>query len=658
MSNRLGTALSPYLRQHADNPVEWWEWSDEAFEQARRRDVPVLLSVGYAACHWCHVMAHESFEDETVAAALNEGFVAVKVDREERPDVDSVYMSATQAMTGRGGWPMTVLMTAEGEPFWCGTYLPREAFLALLAAAREAWATRREELLSASAHIAGAVRANLAPADPVTVDADVLDDAADTLWRLADRTRGGFGGAPKFPPSMVLEFLLRHLARTGSEPAAQMVERTCEAMARGGMYDQLAGGFARYAVDADWVVPHFEKMLYDNALLARVYAHWWRATGSPLGQRIARQTCDFMLVDLGTADGGFAASLDADSAGVEGLTYAWSPQELADVLGDSDAARTAALLGVTAEGTFEHGRSTLQLRTDPDDPHWWEGVRARLLDARARRPQPGRDDKIVTSWNGLAIAALAEVGALLDVPAYVDAAVAAAELLLRRHLVDGRLRRVSRDGLVGAAAGVADDYGNLAAGLLALHQATGSARWLAAAAAVLDVAIGDFVDETGVVHDTPAGGPALVARPHSASDTAEPSGQSALADALLTYGALTGSSRHLDIAHRALQVAGAVAAADPRFAGWSLAVAEARLAGPLQVAVVGSAAAADALVAVARAAVSPGLVHVAGMPDGPGIPLLAARPLVGGAPAAYVCRGFVCERPVTDPATLAAALRG
>ncbi len=658
MADRLADALSPYLRQHADNPVDWWQWSPEVFAEARRRDVPVLLSVGYAACHWCHVMAHESFADAEVAAALADGFVAVKVDREERPDVDTIYMAATQAMTGRGGWPTTVLMTADGEPFWCGTYLPRDHLLALLDAAREAWSTRRPELLSAAGHIAATVRDSLAPATAAPISAQVSEDAVDALWRMSDRRNGGFGGAPKFPPSMVLEFLLRQHAATGSAPALAMVDATCEAMARGGMYDQLAGGFARYAVDAAWVVPHFEKMLYDNALLARVYAHWWRSTGNPLGQRVARETCDFLLLDLGTVEGALAASLDADSAGVEGLTYAWSPGELAQVLGDTDGTRAALLLGVTADGTFEHGRSTLQLRAEPDDPQWWSGVRARLLDARARRPQPARDDKVVTSWNGLAIAALADAGALFEVPAYVEAAQRAAEFLLDRHLVDGRLRRVSREGIVGPALGVADDYGNLVEGLLALHSATGAARWLDAAGQLLDTALRDFVDDAGVVHDTASDGEVLVARPHSASDNAEPSGQSALAAALLSYGAHTGSVHHLDLADRALAVAGAVAGADPRFAGWSLAVAQARLAGPLQIAVVGSGPAAAALTAAARAADSPGAVLVAGMPDAPGIPLLAGRPLVDGAPAAYVCRGFVCDRPVTDPRALREALAG
>ncbi|MGV1008812.1 MAG: thioredoxin domain-containing protein [Dermatophilaceae bacterium] len=656
MANRLAGALSPYLRQHEGNPVDWWEWGQDAFAEAARRDVPVFLSVGYAACHWCHVMAHESFEDEQVAAALADGFVAVKVDREERPDVDALYMAATTAMTGHAGWPMTVLMTADGEPFWCGTYLPKGSLLALLGAARQAWATRRGEVDASAAQVAEAVRAGFAPPAGYPVDEAVLAHAVTALAAGFDHDHGGFGGAPKFPPSMVLEFLVRHHARTGSTQARTMVDGTCEAMARGGMYDQLGGGFARYVVDATWVIPHFEKMLYDNAQLARVYAHWWRLTGAAVGQRVARETCEFMLRDLLTPEGGFAASLDADTHGVEGLTYVWSPAQLAEVLGPSDGAQAAELLGVTAEGTFEHGRSTLRLPRDPQDVAWWRRARQRLLESRLTRPQPARDDKVVTSWNGLAVAALADVGALLGERAYVAAAARAADHVLTTHVTGASVRRVSRAGVAGSAQAVADDYGNLVEGLLALHQATGQARWLHEAGALLDAAVERFGDGDRIVRDTPADGERLVAVPFGASDNAEPSGRSALAGALLGYGALTGSTRHLDLAQASLAGGGAVALRDPRFAGWTLAVAEALAAGPLQVAVVGTGDPADALVRVVRASASPGLVHVAGMPDAPGIPLLAGRALVDGGPAAYVCRGFVCDRPVTTPDALATAL--
>ncbi|HET7475937.1 MAG TPA: thioredoxin domain-containing protein [Dermatophilaceae bacterium] len=656
MANRLASATSPYLLQHAENPVDWWEWEPEAFEEARRRDAPVLLSVGYAACHWCHVMAHESFEDERVARVLNAGFVAVKVDREERPDIDAVYMAATTALTGHGGWPMTCLLTPDGEPFYAGTYYPKAQFLQLLAAVEQAWTSERTQVDGSAARIAEALRQVPRPRPAQPLDGQALDAAERRLAATFDQVNAGFGGASKFPPSMVLEFLLRHHGRTGSPTALRLAERTCAAMARGGIYDQLAGGFARYAVDAAWVVPHFEKMLYDNAQLVRVYAHLWRATGSDLAERVTRETVEFLLRDLGTGNGGLACSLDADAEGVEGLTYAWDPAELADVLGPADGRRAAALLGVTPAGTFERGLSTLQLREDPTDPKWWARTRDQLYAARRRRPQPPRDDKVVTSWNGLAIAALADAGALLGRPSWVDAAVRCADTVLHTHLVGGRLRRSSRDGRVGAALGVADDYGNLAEGLLALHQATLDPRWLRAAAELLDVALDLFADGDGGFFDTGADAEQLFTRPRTQADNAEPSGHSALANALLTSAALTGSPRHRDAADQAVAAAAPLAGQDPRFAGWTLAAAEALLAGPLQVAVVGDDEVAAAMVSASRRATSPGTVLAAGEPDQQGLPLLQARPRVGGGSTAYVCRGFVCERPVTTVAELAALL--
>jgi uncharacterized protein len=656
MPNRLATATSPYLLQHAANPVDWWEWGDAAFAEARRRDVPVLLSVGYAACHWCHVMAHESFEDAGVAAAVNSRFVAVKVDREERPDVDAVYMTATTELTGQGGWPMTCFLTPDGEPFYCGTYYPRETFLALLDAITEAWTQRRDAVVQQGAAITDAVARRSSRLAPEVLDDAALDRATRLMARYADPARGGFGGAPKFPPSMTLEHLLRHHARTGDAEALRLVERTCEAMARGGIYDQLAGGFARYAVDAAWVVPHFEKMLYDNAQLLRVYLHLYRATGSALAARVVRETAGFLQADLRTPEGGFASALDADTDGVEGLTYVWTPEQLAKVLGTDDGARAAEVLAVTPEGTFEEGTSTLQLPEDPD-PDWWTGVRSRLAHARAARPQPARDDKVVTAWNGLAIAALAEAGAVLGVPGYVSAARDCAELVLRLHLVDGRLRRASREGVVGSAPGVAADHGDLAEGLLALHQATGEARWLEAAGDLLDVALARFDDGAGGFFDVADDAERLVSRPKDPSDGAEPAGQSSLAGALCTYAALTGSTRHRAAAEAAVAAAGGLARQAPRFAGWALAVAEALAAGPLQVAVVGHDDEARAALAdVARGAMSPGLVVAVGEPDTPGVPLLADRPLVDGRAAAYVCRGFVCDRPVTTTEDLRTAL--
>jgi uncharacterized protein len=656
MANRLASSTSPYLLQHKDNPVDWWQWGPDALAEAERLSKPILLSIGYAACHWCHVMAHESFEDDEVAAVLNRGFVAIKVDREERPDIDAIYMSATTAMTGRGGWPMTCILTPAGEPFFCGTYFPKPSFLQLLSGVSEAWTNRRDEVLASGSHIVEALRGSTTVGAPAHVGAIELERAEELLSSSYDWTNGGFGGAPKFPPSMVLEFLLRHWGRTGSERALRMVEGTCEAMARGGMYDQLAGGFARYSVDAGWVVPHFEKMLYDNAQLLRVYLHLWRATGSPLAERVSRQTADFLLRDLGTAEAGFASALDADADGVEGLTYAWTPSQLVDVLGEVDGRRAAVLLQVTGSGTFEHGSSTLQLRLEPDDPRWWDVIRQRLLAARHLRPQPARDDKVVTSWNGLAIAALSEAGVLLEDPTYLDAARRCANFIVGVHLVEGRLRRASRQGVVGAAMGAADDYGNLAEGLLALHQATGQPRWLAAAGDLLDVALSHFGDQRGGFFDAADDAEKLFTRPRSAADNAEPSGQAALSGALLTHSALTGSSGNRESAEAAVEAAAGLVAQDPRFAGWTLAVAEAMAAGPQQVAVVGKGPRAEEMIRVARASTSPGLVTAHGSPDEPGIPLLADRPLVAGGAAAYVCRGFVCDLPVRTPGELSAVL--
>ncbi|HSE70541.1 MAG TPA: thioredoxin domain-containing protein [Nocardioidaceae bacterium] len=664
MANRLAGATSPYLLQHKDNPVDWREWGPDAFAEARRRDVPVLLSVGYAACHWCHVMAHESFEDEATAAYMNEHFVNVKVDREERPDVDAVYMQATTAMTGQGGWPMTVVLTPDGEPFFAGTYFPdrprqgQPAFTQILQALSDAWRTRREEVGNVAANIRDHLRQGDGLGSGGELDEAVLDGAVRTLAREFDHTRAGFGTAPKFPPSMVLEFLLRHAARTGSRAAQDMLDATCRAMARGGMYDQLGGGFARYSVDPAWVVPHFEKMLYDNAQLAGLYARWWRRTGDPLGARVARETADFMIAELGTAEGGFASALDADSEGVEGKFYAWTPAELTQVLGAEDGAWAASLLSVTGAGTFEHGTSTLQLLRDPDDPARWDSVRSRLFEARSARVRPGRDDKVVAAWNGLAISALVEVGLLLDEPRHVDAARRAGELLARLHLRDGRLLRVSRDGAAGPHAGVLEDHGCVAAGFLALFSATGDPVWLARAGDLLDVALARFGADEGGFHDTADDAEALVARPRDPSDNASPSGQSALVHALLGYAAVTGSGRHRDAAEAALRNVRTLAERVPRFAGWSLAAAEAALAGPLEVAVVGEEGdpARASLERVARHAASPGAVVVVGAPAASDVPLLEGRGLVEGRAAAYVCRQMVCDRPVTTPEELARLL--
>jgi uncharacterized protein len=672
MANRLKDATSPYLLQHADNPVDWWPWSDEAFESARQRDVPVLLSVGYAACHWCHVMAHESFEDPATAALMNEHLVAIKVDREERPDVDAVYMNATQAMTGQGGWPMTVFMTPDREPFYCGTYFPRNHFMRLILGISEAWEKDRGNVQGQAGRVAETLAGNASAITRALRGADGTGGAARAGAGLADVTaaavraltddfdqrRGGFGGAPKFPPSMVLEFLLRHHERTGGGQALRMAVQTMEAMARGGMYDQLGGGFARYSVDAAWVVPHFEKMLYDNALLARAYAHLWRRTGSALARRVTEETCDWMLRELRTAQGGLAASLDADSEGEEGRFYVWTPADLRAAVGPEDAAFAAEVFGVSEAGTFERGRSVLQRREEPADGERLGQVRAALLAARAGRARPARDDKVVAAWNGLAIAALAEAGLLLDRQDLIVAAGDAARLLAGAHMSDGRLARSSRDGTVGASDGVLEDYACVAEGFLALSGVTGEARWVTLAERLLETVLGSFSDGDGGFYDTAADAEPLIYRPADPADSATPSGTFAAAGALLSYSALTGSARHREAALAALGVLPGLAERYPRAAGWGLAVAEALLAGPSEIAIVGPAGdqRTRELHRTALLTAPPGAVLALGDGTEAPVPLLAGRGLVDGGPAAYVCRNFTCRLPVTDPASLRDAL--
>jgi uncharacterized protein YyaL (SSP411 family) len=672
MADRLKNATSPYLLQHAGNPVDWWPWGEEAFAEARARDVPVMLSVGYSACHWCHVMAHESFEDPETAALVNGNLVAIKVDREERPDVDAVYMTATQAMTGQGGWPMTVFMTPDREPFFCGTYFPRAHFQRLVLGVAQAWQERRGEVAGQAREIAKALAERAAPlrgpedGPDDRVLAGVADQAVAALAADYDEAAGGFGGAPKFPPSMVLEFLLRHAERGGATAglALRMAAATAEGMARGGLYDQLGGGFARYSTDAGWVVPHFEKMLYDNALLARVYAHLWRRTGSPLARRVAAETCQWLVREMTTPEGGFASALDADSDGAEGLFYTWTPDELAGALGTEDGQWAAGAFGVTGSGTFEHGRSVLQRHTDPADDARLGRIRAALLAERQRRVRPGRDDKVVAAWNGLAIAALAEAGLLLGEPGFTAAAERAAGLLAEVHLRDGRLARTSRDGAASGTAGVLEDYACVAEGLLALSGVTGQDRWVSLAGQLLDVALARFADGAGGFYDTPDDGEALVYRPADPADGPTPSGAFAAAGALLSYAALTGSMRHRDAALAALGLLPAIASRYPRAAGSGLAVAEAAVSGPAEIAVIGPPG--DPRTAelhrTALQAAPPGAVLALGDGRGAGeadgIPLLAGRGLVGGAPAAYVCRQFSCLAPVSTPEALRAVLDG
>jgi uncharacterized protein YyaL (SSP411 family) len=633
MNNRLAGSSSPYLLQHADNPVHWWPWCDEAFEQARERNVPVLLSVGYAACHWCHVMAHESFEDPAIAHVMNDHFVNIKVDREERPDVDAVYMSATTALTGHGGWPMTVFLDHERRPFYAGTYFPPEprsgmpSFRIVLEAISAAWVERRADIATTAEQIATSL--DRALPEVRAVDDQVVDRALALLRTAFDRRFGGFGGAPKFPQPMVHEFLLRHHARTGDESSLQMVERTLTAMAAGGMYDQLAGGFARYSVDAQWLIPHFEKMLYDNALLLRVYLHWWRETGSELARSVVRETAEFLLTEMLTDQGCFAASLDADSEGREGTFYVWTPEQVRDAGGDP------AALGVTDAGTFEHGTSVLQR---PATDAW---PRERLRDVRAARPRPARDDKVVLAWNAWAVSALAEAGALLDEPTWVEAAVRCRDALWHLHEADGRWFRVSRDGVRGDALAVLEDYAALANAEFTLSAVTGCGpdRGLDLVAQLTST----FLDRgrDTAADDVPAAAVDM-------SDNATPSGWSLAAEALLTASALTADAGLRDRAETVLGQA-AHLAGYPQFWGHGLSVVEALLDGPREVAVVADVG--SPLHRVALQGTAPGMVIATTEP------LLEDRPRVDGLDTAYVCRGFVCDAPTTQVDVLAGQLR-
>ena len=665
MSNRLAESASPYLQQHAENPVDWWPWGPDAFAEAVRRDVPVLLSVGYAACHWCHVMAHESFEDQSIAATMNERFVSVKVDREERPDVDAVYMDAVTAMTGHGGWPMTVFLTPQGEPFYAGTYFPPSrrgqmpGFAEILVAVSDTWRDRTDEVRAQATQVVDRI-SEMRLQQPSGASLPTSDDVSGALAQLSqqyDYARGGFGAAPKFPPSMVLEFLIRHHARTSDPDALLLAEGTMRAMAGGGIYDQLAGGFARYSVDAGWVVPHFEKMLYDNALLARVALHLWQVSERDLGRRVAEDTADFLLDELRTPEGGFASALDADTEGVEGRFYVWTPRQLVEVLGEDDGSWASELLGVTDEGSFEHGQSTLQLRADPDDRERWQRVKASLLAAREQRSRPARDDKVVAVWNGLAIAALAEIGVATHRADLVQAATQCGELLWELHWTGERLLRVSRDGVPGSAQGVLEDYAGVAEGWLVLYQVTGDVRWYDRALTVLDVALAKFAADGGSFFDTSVDSERLVRRPQEWTDNATPCGQSLFAGALLSAGALSGEPRFRSAAEGLLFAARPYLAGAPRFAGWWLAVTEAWLDGPREVAVVGTPGSArDALVDSAWSWPAAGRVIAVSETADDKVGLLRDRN--SDVPRAWVCRDFRCELPTTDARVLLAQLRG
>jgi uncharacterized protein len=626
--NRLAQETSPYLLQHADNPVDWFPWGEEALSRARGEDRPILLSVGYAACHWCHVMAHESFEDEQTAARMNELYVNVKVDREERPDLDALYMDAVVTLTGHGGWPMTVFLTPEGEPFYGGTYYPPEprhglpSFRQILEAVAEAYRERRGDVARTAGELVEAIRrgSEARPStDPLTES--ILGDAVRGLSRVFDPTWGGFGTAPKFPPASALELLMRR-------GELDMVSRTLDAMAAGGMYDLIGGGFHRYSVDEQWLVPHFEKMLYDNALLVPAYLHGWLLTGTPRYREIVEETVEYMLRELALPEGAFASSQDADTEGVEGLTSTWTPDEAGPDV--------ASLLL-----PFEHGRSIIRGELSPE-------TRARLLAVRAERPQPGRDDKAIASWNGLALAALAEAGRRFDRTDWLDAACRLANFLLGPLSSDGRLHRSFRAGRA-TGTGYLDDYANVAHGLYELHVATGEARYLEESRRLALLAVELFADdERGGFFMTPADGERLVARTKDLDDSPIPSGNSMLAYVLLRLGRIYGDDELERRAVSVFRLLRPALARNPSFFAWALCGLDLHFSPPREIAIVGQPE--DEVARAALEGFDPNAVVAFGPADG--VPLLEGKTQVDGKPTVYVCERFACQAPVTDPAAL------
>ncbi|HEX4108653.1 MAG TPA: thioredoxin domain-containing protein [Solirubrobacteraceae bacterium] len=656
MTNALADEVSPYLRQHAHNPVDWLPWGDEALARARERDRPLLVSIGYAACHWCHVMERESFEDAGVAELMNTHFVCVKVDREERPDVDALYMEAVQTMTGQGGWPLNVFLTPAQVPFYGGTYFPPSprhglpSWPQVLSAVAEAWSERREELEGAADRLRerlGATARMAASAEEL--DPAGLDQAVNALAGQFDRTYAGFGGAPKFPPSSVLSFLLR---RPGRAPQGMVLE-TLRAMAHGGIFDLLGGGFHRYAVDRTWTVPHFEKMLYDNALLAPGYLRAWQLTGEERLLRTCRETLDWALAEMQGAEGGFYSSLDADSEGIEGLFYTWTVGELRDALGErADAA--IGWLGASEDGNFsEGGRTANVLRADGAEPPDREALRARLLEARSHRVRPATDDKRILSWNALMLGALAEAGAVLCEPRYVQAAERCADFLLRdMRDAQGHLLRVWGENGGGRLAAYLEDHAFLLEALLTLYEATLQERWFTAAVQVADAMLARFADpERGGFFTTADDAPGLIVRRRDVEDSPIPSGSSGAAMGLLRLAALTGEERYEAAARSAIALVQELAPRHPQAFGHLLSAIDFALGPVSELALVGEDLA--PMLDVVRARPRPHLVLAGG--DGSGasaVPLLRERPVVDGQATAYLCERFVCQAPVTTPAEL------
>jgi uncharacterized protein YyaL (SSP411 family) len=659
-TNRLAGETSPYLLQHAHNPVDWWPWGPDALARARLLDRPIFLSIGYAACHWCHVMERESFEDEATAAFLNDHFIPIKVDREERPDLDQIYMTAVQALTGQGGWPMSMFLTPPGRPFYGGTYFPdaprhgMPSFRQVLEGVSQAWRQDRQGVEDAGARLVQAlVDSNRTTSDTELPPSSTLDTATAVIEQQFDARHGGWGGAPKFPQPMTIEFLLRRQLATGDDRPLAVARRSLDAMADGGIHDQLGGGFHRYSTTADWLVPHFEQMLYDNGQLARVYAHAAAITGDAAYRDVADGVLDYLVRELRTPDGGFAASQDADTEGEEGGTFVWTADEIEQVVGADEADLIASYYDVSPTGNWE-GKVILQRirpRASDDVEGALRGLRRTLLAHRQTRPQPARDDKVLAAWNGLAIAAFADAGR-------PEPAVAAASLILEKLLVDGRLRRSWKDGRA-TADGVLEDYANLGEGLLDLYEATFDERWFVAARALADVILDHFVDPTGGFFDTADDHERLITRPKDPQDNAVPSGGAMATTLLLKLAALTGDGRYRDAAERALASVGTYLGRYPTgFAQWlsALDFAHAKVT---EVAIVGDpgSVATRALVAVLDETYRPNLVRaLSATPERSIVPLMADRVAIGGKPTAYVCLGFACRMPVTEPDALRAEL--
>ena len=650
MPNRLAEETSPYLLQHKDNPVDWYPWGEEALARARAEDRPILVSIGYSACHWCHVMERESFEDPEIARLMNEHFVCVKVDREERPDIDAIYMDAVQAITGHGGWPLNAFLTPDGVPFHAGTYFPPQprhgmpAWPQVLEAVARAWDERRDQVRQQAprivARLQGAAHLEAADSELESID---LDAAVAALRRDYDFENGGWGRAPKFPAASVIEFLLRR-------GETEMSLHVLRAMAEGGIYDQIGGGFARYSVDEAWIIPHFEKMLYDNALLARAYLHAWQVSGEPFFRRVCEETLDWAIREMRQEEGGFASALDADSEGEEGRYYVWSLGEVRDVLGPELADVAIAYFGMSERGNFEGRNNPVLAGTDPPQR---EEIRARLLAARERRVRPGLDDKRLTAWNALMVSALADAGAVLERTDYLDAARECAEFITTRMRdSDGRLLRTYNRGQA-KLAGYLEDHAFLVEALITLYEATFDARWFREARALADSMLERFQDtERGGFFSTASDHEALIARRKELDDAPIPSGASSAAFGLLRLAALTGEYAYEESALGALRLLHEVAPEHPSAFGHLLQALDFRLAAVREVALAGEGA--EPLERVVRAAFRPHIVLAGGPPDD--IPLLAGREPVGGRAAAYVCERFACRRPVTEPAELEALL--